>query len=594
MSTLNSEIVINLSGNLAARARTYSTAMTRFAESNSRMARGFRHSVRGINKGLDAMENRYTALVATVAGGAVANRLVTLDRRLSRLSVAADLTKEQTRALYEEIENISRSEGIRIDPTQTLEGLEVVMEKLGDIDFARQNMGNIALFSQATGATGGHIGAVLTQLKKLSVETQQDVMTAMDTLNVQGKSGAFTMASFAAQGERLLSTYAATGRQGVDAVLELGAAMQVIRSGAGSDDQAVTAYEAFIREVTTPDKVKKLKELAGINVFDPDKLKQGVEVMRPLPDLMKDIITQAGTSQTYTMSQALNTIKFGEEAMRALKPLMGEFSANGSIKAFDQFLSVTADGSTTMQDAAKVAKDYQASVDNLMTAVHRLTQRELAGPFQDLADAVNSLDADTLDRWLQLGKNIGVTVAALIAARKALGVAKDLKSVFGRTPRIGGAASGIAGGVTPVYVVNMSPNSALPGADGNTTHGQNRSTQATGRNRWLSMASQATTVGYGMVNLAPDFSPIDIRRQSDVDTTGMPSSFVPGAGLLDVWDEISGWFSGQPTPSQSAEPNEIKGKIAIEMHENRARIKSADVRYNGIPLTVDHGLSMAD
>ncbi len=187
MSTLNSEIVINLSGNLSQKARTYSNDMKKFAASQSHMAKGFRHVVKGVNKGLDAMENRYTALVATVAGGAVANRLVTLDRRLSRLSVAADLTKEQTRALYEEIENISRSEGIRIDPTQTLEGLEVVMEKLGDIDFARQNMGNIALFSQATGATGGHIGAVLTQLKKLSVETQQDVMTAMDTLNVQGK-----------------------------------------------------------------------------------------------------------------------------------------------------------------------------------------------------------------------------------------------------------------------------------------------------------------------------------------------------------------------------------------------------------------------
>ncbi|MEZ8148401.1 hypothetical protein [Enterovibrio norvegicus] len=591
MSTLNSEIVINLSGNLSQKARTYSNDMKKFAASQSHMAKGFRHVVKGVNKGLDAMENRYTALVATVAGGAVANRLVTLDRRLSRLSVAADLTKEQTRALYEEIENISRSEGIRIDPTQTLEGLEVVMEKLGDIDFARQNMGNIALFSQATGATGGHIGAVLTQLKKLSVETQKDVMTAMDTLNVQGKSGAFTMASFAAQGERLLSTYAATGRQGVNAVLELGAAMQVIRSGAGSDDQAVTAYEAFIREVTTPDKVKKLKELAGINVFDPDKLKQGAEVMRPLPDLMKNIITQAGSSQTYTMSQALNTIKFGEEAMRALKPLMGEFSANGSINAFDQFLSVTADGSTTMQDAAKVAKDYQASVDNLMTAVHRLTQRELAGPFQDLADAVNSLDANTLDRWLQLGKNIGVTVAALIAARKALSVAKDLKAVFGKKGGVGNAANTLSGGVTPVYVVNMPAANALPGS---ASGGIGKQGKGAGKMRWLNAAAQSTGIGYGLMNLAPDFSPIDIRRQSDVDTTGIPSSFVPGAGLLDVFDEISGWFSGQGAPSQAPESGEIRGKIAIEMHENRTRIKSADVRYNGIPLTVDHGLSMAD
>ncbi|STO57628.1 hypothetical protein [Grimontia hollisae] len=591
MSQLNSEIIINLSGNLTSKARAYSSEMKKFAESNSRMAKGFRHAVRGVNKGLDAMENRYTALVATVAGGAVANRLVTLDRRLSRLSVAADLTKEQTRALYEEIENISRSEGIRIDPTQTLEGLEVVMEKLGDIEFARRNMENIALFSQATGATGGHIGAVLTQLKKLSVETQQEVLTAMDSLNVQGKSGAFTMASFAAQGERLLSTYAATGRQGVEAVLELGAAMQVIRSGAGSDEQAVTAYEALIREMTTPDKVKKLKELAGIHVFDPEKLKDGVEVMRPLPDLMREIITEAGSSTRYTMTQALDTIKFGEEAIRALKPLMGEFSAKGSITSFDAFLSVTADGSTTLKDAAKVAKDYQASVDNLMTALHRLTQRELAEPFQDLADAVNSLDAATLDRWLQLGKNIGLTVAGLVAARKALGVAKDLKAVFGKKGGVGDAANTLAGGVTPVYVVNMPAANALQQGQAGT---QGKYSGASGRHRWLNIAAQGTGVGYGLMNLAPEFSPINIRRASEVDTTGLPDSFVPGAGLLDVFDEISGWFRGSSATPPVNEVGEIRGKIAIEMHENRTRIKTAEVRYNGIPLTVDHGLSMAD
>ena len=599
MTRLNSEIILNLSGNLISRARAYSAAMQRFSESNSAMARGFRGTVSSINSGMDAIENRYTGLIAAVAGGAIANRIVTLDRRLSRLSVAADISKEKTRQLYEQMETVSRSEGIRINPKETLEGIEIIMEKIGDLKFASENMTNIALFSQATGARGGDIGAVLTQLKKLAIETNQDVMTAMDSLNVQGKSGAFTMKSFAENGERLLATYASTGRKGVKAVLEVGAAMQVIRSGAGSDDQAVTSYEALVRELTVPDRVKKLKELAGIHIFDSEKLAKGIEVMRPLPALMDEIITKAGSSKTLTMSQALDTVKFGEEAMRALKPLMGEFSQSGEVTAFEKFLAVTADGSTTLKDAAKVAQDFQASIDNLMTALHSFANRELTGPFQDLSNAINSVDTQTLNRWLDTGKAIGIALTAAIAARKALGVASDLKNVFGNrgSGPTGNNPNGNGPGldVIPVYVVNM-PGSlgSMPNTESPNSNTESPNTERPSRrSRWLNIAANMGTLGYGMMALAPDFSPISINRRSD-SLTDIPESmhkFVK-PGFLDAWDDISNMIGNAFNPGQQT--GEISGKIAIEMYDNRAKVQTADVRYNGIPLTINNGLSMAD
>lgn len=452
MSDLVSEIVINLSGNLTERARKYSGAMKKFSESNSAMARGVRGSMKIASRGFDKMENRYTALVATVAGGAMANRLVDLDRRLSRFSVAADLTKDKTRELYAEIENVSQDTNIRIDPAETLGGIEVIMEKIGDLDFALANKRNIAIVAQATGASGESVGAVLTQLKTLSIETQKEVLEAMDTLNVQGKSGSFTLAAFAANGERILAAYAATGRKGITATREVGAALQVIRKGVGSDDQAVTAYERLMSELTDPKRVEALKKFAKVDVFDQEKLKNGVEVMRPLPLLMQEVSEAAGG-----FSENWKLLGFGEEAKRAFTSLNAELKATGEIHGFDNFVNVKVDGSTTINDASKVASDYQASIQTVSTAVQKLSNRELGKPMQELSDAINSLDSAAIDRWLQIGKNIAYTVGGLIAARKALSVAKDLKQVFGK--KSGGKGNAALGGyglgVQQVYVVNM-------------------------------------------------------------------------------------------------------------------------------------------
>ena len=101
------------------------------------------------------------------------------------------------------------------------------------------------------------------------------------------------------------------------------------------------------------------------------------------------------------------------------------------------------------------------------------------------------------------------------------------------------------------------------------------------------------TLGYGMMALAPDFSPISINRRSD-SLTDIPESmhkFVK-PGFLDAWDDISNMIGNAFNPGQQT--GEISGKIAIEMYDNRAKVQTADVRYNGIPLTINNGLSMAD
>ncbi|WP_224055105.1 hypothetical protein [Vibrio penaeicida] len=55
-----------------------------------------------------------------------------------------------------------------------------------------------------------------------------------------------------------------------------------------------------------------------------------------------------------------------------------------------------------------------------------------------------------------------------------------------------------------------------------------------------------TSVGYGL-SIAPDFSPINVRRQSEVDRSQLPEGFPVSAGLMDVVDDFKKWFSSSPS-----------------------------------------------
>ena len=143
--------------------------------------------------------------------------------------------------------------------TEATSAIEEILTKTGDLEYAWANLPNIAAVIQATGAGGTEVGGIFTEFKKLGIDTSRAAMRAIDTLNLQGKQGAFTPANLAKEGPKIFSAYAATGREGAAGVTELGAALQVIRQGVGSDAEAVTAFESIIRDITRPETVKKLQ-----------------------------------------------------------------------------------------------------------------------------------------------------------------------------------------------------------------------------------------------------------------------------------------------------------------------------------------------
>lgn len=459
MSDLQTSVVVNLKGDLPQRSERYSRSLEQMSQRGRRHMRLLNSSFKAVGNGLDRLGNRYTSII-TGAGLALATREVAaLETRFTRLGIQAGKSDAEMQKLKQTIFEIAQEREIRVDPTQVTSAIESIVEKTGDLAFAESNIRNIGMAIQATGASGQAIGEILGEFQKMGLVDPSKVMEVLDVLNVQGKEGAFTLQNLAALGPRVITAYTATGRTGAEAMREMGAALQMIRMGTGSSEMAATAFEATMRTLTDPKKIKLLQR-AGIAIYDPVAAENGKKSLRPINELMAEIIKRVDGD-----AAKLGLI-FDAEAVRAFNAASSEFQRTGALATLQKFMQVQADGTTTMKDAARAAGTFDASLQNLITAWKQFQDNQLTGPIQSAADALNSLEPGTIQRWLEVGKAIAIVGAGAIALRKAgqaYGWLKNIKA-GATTGGIGGALAGAAGmgSAQPVYVVNM-PGSGMPG-----------------------------------------------------------------------------------------------------------------------------------
>lgn len=444
MADFKSSVIVDLGGNLPRRARQFGTSLDRFSRNGQRSLGRLGRGIAATGRGLDRMSGRVAALGGVLGTAGAGRFVVNLERRFTRLGIQADLSADKIKLLKDEIFDVSRAPDISIDPAELTSAVEAIVEKTGDLAFARDNLRNLGLSIQATGGLGSELGALTAEFKKLGLEGPKAVSAALDTLIRQGKAGAFTVGNLAGQGERLVSAYVATGRVGPGAVREIGAVAQVIRQGTGNAEQATTAFEAVLRTLQDATKVKFLQG-AGIQVFEPDQ----PGVMRAVNEIMTDIITKTG-GDTLKISKV-----FDAEAMRAFNAAIGEFKQTGGFPSLEKFLAIQGDGAQLLLDSSRAAQDSAGALTNLSTAAKRFADANLSGPIQGIADALNGLDKGQVDLWLKI---LAGGAAAAIAGPKLFRAGRGIARLFsggrgGASGALGAAAGGL--GATPVFVTNF-------------------------------------------------------------------------------------------------------------------------------------------
>lgn len=575
MSDLKTSIILDLTGNMERQAQRFQAGLGRLGTRGSASMRLLSGATAAAGRGLDALGNRYTGMISGAAGAGALTMVGNLEERFERLGIQANKDAAAMAQLKKEIYETAQAPEIRVDPARITSAIEEIVEKTGDLKFARDNIRNIGIALQATGADGAAIGGILAEFQKMGMGSKE-AFEALDILTVQGKEGAFTLANLAALGPRVVTAYTAMGRTGVPAIREMGAALQMIRQGTGSSEMAATAFEALLRTLGDADKLKVLQK-GGIQVFEPGS----TTVMRALPDIMEEIIKKTGGSKI-----ALSKV-FDAEAIRAFNAAAGEFQRSGKIEGLQKFYQVQADGTTLTNDSIRAANLFNASLTNLVTTGKKFADNQLAGPIKSVTKALNDLEPGTVERWMKVGTALVGVVGAAVAIRKGIEYGKFFKDLAG-PGKLAGAAGSI-GGAIPVYVVN-GPSSIWPGADV-TPGGANAKTAAYKASPLLAFSPAIPAIGAAIVaGSSIAIGEAVAKAQAKNFTTPRLKELL---GQQMVMGGGSQSFQVKTIEQELANRGELKGTLRIEIDSKGApRVRELSASPN-FDLNVNTGLNTA-
>ncbi|HAK5315427.1 TPA: phage tail protein [Salmonella enterica] len=610
---LSTEIMINLAGNLTAKARQYGANMSQFARNHQKAMRLVKATTEAATRGLDTLGNRYTAMIAGFAGSAMMREFAQVDRRMTRIGIAAEKTRDEMAQMLNGIQDTAIK--FKVDDSELISAVEKVGTVTGEIEFGIKNKDVMAASIAASGSEGEFIGSLFSLFTKFGIKNEDDSLKAMDTLNLLGKEGAYELKDFAEKSTRGMSLYAAAGGRGVQGVKDFGVVMESAVDATGNRDTAATTVENFIKDLQNPKVVKTLKH-NGINVFD------NKGNMRSLPLLLQEIAARSGSKGAEIQSKRLDEAGFLDDA----KMLIKSVTSGKGAENLQRYMKVTGDGKGIMKDAAYAAQDFTSAMQALETSWKKFSHNQLAKPVQELADAINSVDQNTVQNWLQVGKYMAIALGGIIAIRKTYQFGKTIHDIM--NPK--GKGKGIPGGITdvfgsgvmPVYVVNMGSGGmngntgGLPDAPDSPRNPRNS------RNRG-GKAGKGAGIIAGALEFY-DFLTTQYALPGEIDSL---TKSVAGAtdaspwerefaqqsqdnqqALESVWRKVTDWvdslseknIGGMPSwggmqPSQLAPylSQQLQGEIRVVV-EGDARVKSVKVDQPGVRLSAQAGITSVE
>lgn len=463
---LKTSLIVDLAGNMQARARQFGQSLTNMGRTGQVAMRGLKTAAVSAGQGLDKLGNRYTAMITGAGAGLAVKGVMETEQLFARLRIAMGASEERMKSVKHGLEEVANMKDIRVPFEDLARGYKAIIDSTGDDTFADANRRNLGLLMSATGADAESAGALLVQFRKMGVTSAGEVAQAIAILSEQAKAGAFPLEHLATNGAKYFSMLAAHGRRGLDAVRDGGAALQTAFQTTEGSDTAVTSAMSFMNDIVA--KADILKKKAKINVFE---FIDGKKVTRSPVAIMKDIL-EASKGDIELIKQVL-----GDDGLKAIMAAMGQFNATGKTGDLDSFKIVSGDVKILTDDAAIAAKTANAALQSLKNTWDSFADSQLAEPIQQAADALNRIGPEKMMQTLNTAKNVALVLGGVVLASKAIGVAANVRSLFGKKGAAAPAGMGGMNGLSglklplPVYIVNKQMSltkDAMLGKDGGT------------------------------------------------------------------------------------------------------------------------------
>ncbi len=215
-----------------------------------------------------------------------------------------------------------RESALKWNQTQTevARGVDVLVS--GGIQDARELERFAPIMTKtatATRASMDDLGSVAIALKDNLGIAADGFEGAMNMLSYAGKRGQFEIRDMAKWLPSLTPSFKTMGVVGKEAVAEIGAALQIARKGAGSNDEAANNFRNFLQKLFSQD-TKKDFEKAGIDIEKSlEQLRaQGLTPVQAMLEIVSDYMQSKGPQAAQAFTKAME-IKDDKERQIAVQ-----------------------------------------------------------------------------------------------------------------------------------------------------------------------------------------------------------------------------------------------------------------------------------
>lgn len=346
--------------------------------------------------------------------GAALNKSAEFNYQLQAIGNTADMTKPQIAALGRQILQISDETG---------KSAQTVQQAMGFLVAAGMDVGTAAAVLRPVGRTATATASEIEDVAKatftlndaLKIQPAQ-MQRALDMLVQAGKEGNFEFKDMAAELPVLAAGMQSLKMSGTEAVVTLGAALQIARKGAGTSGEAATNVQNFLAKVMSPETLKKAQKNFGVDLY-----KIITEAQKKGQNPFEAAILAINKMTKGGDQKLLGDLFQDMQVQNFLRPMLQNLQEFDRIKR----AALSADG-VTDRDFGKMMETTKVQMDEATNAVGRLglaignSLEPAVGRLLAVLTPVVRSVADFVTANSELVGNTTVVVGALLSARLAV------------------------------------------------------------------------------------------------------------------------------------------------------------------------------
>lgn len=375
MAVLNSTLRLSLLDQVSSRAKHISGVLG-----------GLQRQTRIMTSPLRSMSGQVLAFGATYLGvtqgisgtyGAAADA----QAALSEIGIKADLSATQLGQLQQQLTSLAPK--VNQTTSELLAGVDAMLTMGASADDARGSIPAIGKTATATGAAIADLSAAsvaaMQNLKVMPTEIQR----MLEGMTSAGNAGAFEMRDMATYFPQLSASVQSLGMQGVGAVNDLAAALQIARRGAGDASTAANNLANFTGKLMAPETIKNFRKF-GVDVTK-ELQKAHKKGISPIEHFVKLIDEKTDGGKADLLGQL-----FGDkQVLDFVRPMLADFRDYLKIREdANRANGVVAEAyARRMEDAHQKTKSVSIAIGNLGTSIGK----NLLGPVGEAADYLSNV-----------------------------------------------------------------------------------------------------------------------------------------------------------------------------------------------------------